>query len=61
MREARRFAPSLQVHFHHGDDRPDALTHLGPGHVVVDGTGEAGAIDVAELLALLQGPAVADG
>lgn len=35
VREARRFAPSLQVHFHHGGDRPDELSHLGPGHLVI--------------------------
>ncbi len=35
VREARRFAPGLQVHFHHGGDRPDELSHLGPGHLVI--------------------------
>lgn len=35
VREAQKFAPGLQVHLHHGGDRPDELSHLGPGHLVV--------------------------
>lgn len=35
IREAKRFAPGLTVHFHHGEDRPDSVAHLGPGHLLV--------------------------